>query len=235
MKQYSLKIARRDGIGRQASRRVRQDGRIPAVLYGKLNPPQALSLDTSEFTRLMKTIGNAAAIIEIKESDSDNRLSFIQEVQRDAMSDKVLHVDLHEVSAGDEMEVAVTVHPVGESVGVRTESGILEIVAHEVHVRCLPKDLPEFIEVDITNLHVNETLHVRDLPALPGVRYTDDPGQSVVSCIEPVAEAEAEPTPAVGVAAPAAAGAPAAGATAAPAAATPAAAAAPAKAAPAKK
>ncbi len=204
MKQYTLKIARRDGIGRQASRRVRQDGRIPAVLYGKLNPPQALSLDAPEFTRLMKTIGNAAAIIEIKEDDADQRLSFIQEVQRDAMSDKVLHVDLHEVSASDEMEVAVTVHTVGDCVGVRTESGILEIVAYEVHVRCLPKDLPEFIQVDVTNLHINETIHVRDLPALPGVRFTDDPFQSVVSCLEPVAEAEA--TPAAG-AAPAAAGA----------------------------
>ncbi|HEX9786055.1 MAG TPA: 50S ribosomal protein L25 [Opitutaceae bacterium] len=237
MKQYTLKIARRDGIGRQASRRVRQDGRIPAVLYGKLNPPQALSLDLPEFSRLMKAIGGSAAIIEIKETDSDNRLSFIQEIQRDPISDRVLHVDLHEVSADEEMEVDVKVHSTGDCVGVRTENGLLEVVAHEVRVRCLPKDLPEFIEVDVTNLHVNESIHVRDLPVLRGLKYLDDPGQNIFSCLEPAAEVEVAPVAAAPVAGEAAPAAAAAAATAAATPAAPAAKAAPAaaKAAPAAK
>lgn len=228
MKQFRLTIASRSGIGRGASRRVRHAGRIPAVLYGKLNPPQALSIDAPEFTRLMKTIAGSAAIIEIKEGENENRLSIIQEVQRDPISDRVLHVDLHEISANDELELDVTVHATGDCVGVRVENGILETVKHELRIRCLPKDLPSFIEIDVTNLHVDEAIHVRDIPAIPGVVFVDDPGQSVIACVEPVVEVE--PTPvaeAAGAtaeagAAPAAGGAaaPAAGAAAAPAAET---------------
>jgi large subunit ribosomal protein L25 len=227
MKQYTLKIASRDGIGRQASRRIRQAGRIPAVVYGKLRPPQAVSIDGVEFTQLMKKVGGSAAIIEINDGQSNARLSFLQEVQRNAMTDKVVHVDLQEVSANEEMELNVAVHAVGDCVGVRVENGLLEMVSHEVRIRCLPKDLPEYIEVDVSNLHVGESIHIRDLPAVAGVKYLGDPAQSIISCLEPSAEPEATPAAGAAPAAPAAAKA---------AAAAPAkAAAAPAKAAPAGK
>lgn len=211
MKQFTLTVAARAGVGRGASRRTRVAGRIPAIIYGKLNPPQTISIAAPEFTKLLKQIAGSAAIIELKENESDKRLSILQEIQRNPMTDQIVHVDLHEVSADAEMEIGVTVHTVGEPIGVRTENGILEIVAHQVRVRCLPKDLPPFIEVDVTELHLNESIHVSQLPKLPGVSYVDDPVQPVISCVEPVVEAEptpAEAAPAEGAAA--AAGAPAA-------------------------
>jgi large subunit ribosomal protein L25 len=193
MKQFTLNVAPRSGIGRGASRRARQGGRVPAIVYGKIREPQTVSVDGPELTRLLKGIAGSAAVIELKETGVGDRLSIIQEIQRDAMTDQILHVDLHEVSANDEMEMMVTVHPTGECVGVKTENGILETVSHQVRVRCLPKDLPAFIEVDVTNLHINHSLHLSELPKLPGVKFLGNPNQPIFAVVEPVVEVEATP------------------------------------------
>jgi len=194
MKQFTLNVAPRTGVGRGPSRRVRQSGRVPAIVYGKIREPESVSVDTPELTRLLKAIAGSAAIIELKEPGATDRLSIIQEIQRDAMTDKILHVDLHEVSANEEMEIEVTVHSTGDCVGVRVENGILETVSHSVRVRCLPKDLPAFIEVDVSNLHINHSLHLSELPALPGVKFIGNPNQPIFAVVEPVVEVE--PTPA---------------------------------------
>ena len=195
MKQLTLNVAPRAGVGRGGSRRVRQSGRVPAIVYGKIREPQTVSVDAPELLRLLKGIAGSAAIIELKESGTGDRLSIIQEIQRDAITDRILHVDLHEVSADEDLEIEVTVHAAGDCVGVRVENGILETVSHRVRVRCLPKDLPAFIEVDVTNLHINDALHLRELPALPGVKYIGNPDQPIFAVVEPVVEVE--PTPAV--------------------------------------
>jgi large subunit ribosomal protein L25 len=219
MKQFSLKVSSRAGIGRGASRRVRQGGGIPAVIYGTINPPQTLALDTPEFTRLLKGIAGSAAVIEIKENEADQRLSIIKEIQRDAMTDRILHVDLQEVSANEEMELNVSVHAIGDCYGVRVENGILEFVSHEVRIRCLPKNLPAFIEVDITDLKVEHAIHVSQLPKIEGVAYMGDPQRPVIACVKPIVEVEATPAAGTEAAAAAAAAPAAAGAAAAPAAA----------------
>lgn len=224
MKQFSLTIAPREGVGRGASRRVRKSGRVPAVIYGRHMTPRTLSVDAPEFTRLLKAIAGSAAVIELKEGEGDPKLSIIQQIQRDPMTDRILHVDLHEVLATEEIELNVTVHHVGESVGVRVDNGILETVAHEVRISCLPRDLPRFIEVDVTELKLNQSIHVKELPKIAGVRYLDDPNRPVIACVEPVVEAE--PTPAEAAAVPAAGEAAAPGAEGAAAGAAPAAAAA---------
>ncbi len=214
MRQFTLNVAPRGGVGRGPSRRVRQSGRVPAVVYGKIHEPQSVSVDAPELTRLLKGIAGSTAIIELKEPGQGDRLSIIQEIQRDAMTDRILHVDLHEVGADEELEIEITVHPTGDCVGVRVENGILETVSHEVRVRCLPKDLPGFIEVDVSELHVNESLHLSELPALPGVKYLGDPHQPIFACVEPVVEAEPTPVAAVeGAVAPVEGAAPAVGET----------------------
>lgn len=214
MKQFSLKVSSRAGVGRGASRRVRQSGGIPAILYGP-NAPQTLALDAPEFSRLLKGIAGSAAVIEIAENEANKRLSIIKEIQRDAMTDRILHVDLQEVLANEEMELNVTVHTVGDCYGVRVENGILEVVSHEVRIRCLPKDLPAFIEVDVTDLKIDRSIHLSELPKLPGVAYLGDPNRPIVACVQPAVEAEPTPAAAAAAAAPGDAAAPAAGAAAA--------------------
>jgi large subunit ribosomal protein L25 len=213
-----LNVAPRAQTGRSASRRLRKVNRVPAILYGKHTSPEKLAVDGPEFTRLLKAIAGRALIIELARSDQGEKaLSFLQEIQRDPITDKYLHVDLQEVKANEKFEIRVAVQPQGEAFGVKNQSGVLEVVTPQVRIRCLPKDLPEAILVDVTELKVGETIKVGELKAVPGVEFLDSKGQPIVSCVEPVAEIAA-PEAAAPAAGAADAAAPAAGAAATPAA-----------------
>jgi large subunit ribosomal protein L25 len=216
--QFILNVATRAQSGRSASRRLRKANSIPAILYGKHTSPEKLAVDTPEFVRLLKAVAGRAVLVELHRKDkAEKALSFLQEVQRDPLTDQYLHIDLQEVKADEKMEIRVPLQVTGESFGVKNQSGVLEIATHTLRVRCLPKDLPSVIEVDVTELKVGETIKVAELKPVAGVDFLDQKGQPVVSCVEPVAEIvqEAAATPAAGAAAPAAgAAAPAAGAAA---------------------
>ncbi len=212
--QLILNVSARAQTGRSASRRVRKANQIPAILYGKHTNPETLAIEAPEFVRLLKSVAGRALLIELNRKDKPTKaLSFLQEVQRDPITDKFLHVDLQEVKADEKLEIRVPVSVIGESFGVKNQSGVLEIATHALRIRCFPKDLPPVIEVDVTELKVGEAFKVGTLKPLPGVDFLDAKGQPVVSCVEPVGEVAAA-TPAAGAAA-----TPAAGAAAAPAAA----------------
>jgi large subunit ribosomal protein L25 len=185
----TLNVTTRAQTGRSASRRVRKANAIPAILYGKHTNPEKLAVDTPEFVRLLKAVSGRAMLIELKQAGKDQMaLSFLQEIQRDPITDKYLHIDLHEVKADEKFEIRVPVLPAGESFGVKNQSGVLEMNAHLLRIRCLPKDLPESISVDVTELKVGETIKVSELKPIPGVEFLDTKGQPIVSCVEPVAE-----------------------------------------------
>jgi len=225
MKTYQLTVTPREGTGRSASRRLRKAEKIPAILYGKHTKPENLAVNAPEFVKLLKEIRGRAALIELKREAGSAALSFLQEIQRDPITDKYLHLDLQEVKENEKMIINVAIQVVGEAYGVKTEGGILETASHRLRIRCLPKDLPDFIEVNVAELKVGETIHVSELKPIAGVEYLDDKNQTVVLCVEPPAEevaAVAAPVEgavaADGTAAPAADGAaaPAAGAAAKP-------------------
>ncbi|MBA4136266.1 MAG: 50S ribosomal protein L25 [Opitutus sp.] len=218
MKKYQLTVTPREGTGRSASRRLRKAEKIPAILYGKHTKPETLAVNSVEFIKLLKEVAGRAALIELKRDSGAAALSFLQEVQRDPITDRYLHVDLQEVKQDEKMSINVAIQLVGESTGVKNEAGILEIGTHRLRIRCLPKDLPPVIEVDVTELKVGQSIHVSELKPVPGIEFLDKPGQVVVLCVEPPAE-EVAATPAAGEAA----AAPADGAAAAPGAAAPAA------------
>ena len=215
--QFKLNVTARAQTGRSASRRLRKVNRVPAILYGKHTSPESLSVEGPEFIRLLKSVAGRAVLIELARADkAEKALSFLQEVQRDPITDKYLHIDLQEVKADEKFEIRVAVRISGESFGVKNQSGVLEINTQQVRVRCLPKDLPEAINVDVTELKVGETIKVSGLKVIPGVEFMDLKGQPIVSCVEPVAEIvqEVAAAPAAGAAAPAAGAAPAEGAAA---------------------
>jgi large subunit ribosomal protein L25 len=207
--QLTLKVETRAQAGRSASRRLRKVNRIPAILYGKHSDPEKLSLDVPEFTRLLKSVSGRALLIELNRADkAEKALSFLQEIQRDPITDRYLHVDLHEVKPDEKFEIRVPVRVVGESFGVKNQNGVLEIASHVLRIRTLPKDLPEAIEVDVSALNVGQTIKIGEMKPVEGVSFLDDPGQPVVSCVEPVAEIVQEvavtAAPVEGAAAPAA-------------------------------
>jgi len=208
MKKFQLTVSTRAGTGRSASRRLRKAEKIPAILYGKHTKPETLAVNAPDFTKLLKEIAGRAALIELKRDAGDSALSVLQEIQRDPITDRYLHVDLQEVKENEKMVISVSVRIVGEAYGVKTEGGVLDTATKRLRIRTLPKDLPDFIEVDVTELKIGESIHVSKLKQLAGVEFLDNPNQPVVLCVAPeeeVAAATAAAAPAEGAAAPAAA------------------------------
>ena len=230
MKKFQLTVTTREGTGRSASRRLRKAEKIPAILYGKHTKPETLAVNAPEFIKLLKEIAGRAALVELKRDGGASALSFLQEIQRDPITDRYLHVDLQEVKENEKMVISVLVRVVGEAYGVKTEGGVLDTQTKRLRIRTLPKDLPDFIEVNVTELKMGEAIHVSDIKVAAGVELLDNPGQAVVLCVAPPEEeVAAVATPAAGEGAPAAAGAEGAAAAPAAGAAAPAAGAAPAK------
>jgi large subunit ribosomal protein L25 len=219
MKKFQLTVTTREGTGRSASRRLRKAEKIPAILYGKHTKPETLAVNAPEFVKLLKEIAGRAALIELKRDAGATALSFLQEVQRDPITDKYLHVDLQEVKENEKMIISVLVRVTGEAYGVKTEGGVLDTQTKRLRIRTLPKDLPDFVEVNVTELKMGEAIHVSDVKVAAGVELLDDPGQTVVLCVAPPEEEVVVAAPTAGEGAPAAAGAegaaaPAAGAAA---------------------
>lgn len=215
MKKYQLNVTPREGTGRSASRRLRKAEKIPAILYGKHTKPETLAVSAPEFVKLLKNIAGRAALIELKREAGSAAISFLQEVQRDPITDRYMHVDLQEVKENEKMVINVAISIVGEAYGVKTEGGILETASHRLRIRCLPKDLPPVIEVDVAELKLGQSIHVSELKTIAGVEFLDDKNQAVVLCLAPqVEEVAATETAAAAPAEGAAAAAPAAGAAA---------------------
>ena len=191
MKKYQLTVTSREGTGRSASRRLRKAEKIPAILYGKHTKPENLAVNGPEFVKLRKEIGGKAALIELKRDAGATALSFLQEIQRDPITDKYLHLDLQEVKENEKMTINVSIHVTGEAYGVKTEGGILEFVLRQVEVQCLPSDIPEHIDLDVSALHLNQHLSVKDLPVRERVTIQDDPDSIV--CVVAVPKEEAAP------------------------------------------
>jgi large subunit ribosomal protein L25 len=196
---------------------MRRSGRIPAVLYGRTGKAVSLDLDALEFSRSVRSISESTIVkVEVEGKSYD---AFVKDTQRNIIDGNILHVDFYEVESGVVLRARVSLHLKGNPIGVR-EGGNLENPLHEIEVECLPKDLPERIDVDISNLKVNQSLHVRDIPLGEGVKVLSAADQVValvkfakIEAAPVVAEAEAAPgaapaagapgTPAAGAAAPA--------------------------------
>lgn len=192
MKQLKINVNAREGKGRGPAKRLRMAGHIPAVIYGKHSEPRTVSLKSTDFARLLKETAGSKALVEIQQEGLPGTLSVIQEVQKDVVHDRVLHIDFHGVSASEKMDTSVAIHVVGESVGVKNEGGVIEMVSHEISVRCLPRDLPEYVEINVTDLKVTDSIHIRDLQEIPGVEFLGEPDQVLVSCSGPRVALEAE-------------------------------------------
>lgn len=191
MKELHLKASLREEFGRRPSSRLRKSGEIPAVIYGP-SGNRTFKVKESELRAMMRQVGDAAALVKI-DLGKESILSAIKVIERDARTDAFLHVDFHEVSARDEANFTIPVHTQGESIGVKNENGFLDVLTHELHIRCLPGSLPGSIDVDISALHVGDSIHVKDLPELKGVTFSDDPETAIVACVaQRIASAEDE-------------------------------------------
>jgi large subunit ribosomal protein L25 len=194
MPMQELTIRRRAGTGKQVAKRLRREGAVPAILYGGAQT-EPVVVDPKAVLRMIAGHAGTTQLLTLKmDGDGGSRLAIIRAMQFDPVTERLLHVDLQEVSADKPITVRVTVHPVGEAVGVRDTKGILNLVLHEVTVSCLPTAIPERIDADVTALAIGDVLTIADLSVPAGVRLLNDPGQAVATVSPPMAEEEVAPT-----------------------------------------
>ncbi|MCL2801076.1 MAG: 50S ribosomal protein L25 [Treponema sp.] len=209
-----LKAKNRQKYGSAESRRMRKSGRIPAVIYGRAGKSVSIDLDSSEFLKGTKGISEST-IVKVEVEDKSYE-AFVKDTHRNIIDGNILHIDFYEVESGVALRARVSLVFQGNPIGVR-EGGMLETPLHEIEIECLPVDLPERIEIDISNLKANQSLHVRDIPLAKGVKLLSNPDQTVALVKFAKAEAAAPAAAEAAAAAAPAAGAPAAAAAAAPA------------------
>ncbi|HTR43274.1 MAG TPA: 50S ribosomal protein L25 [Pseudomonadales bacterium] len=192
MKSVPLKAFPRTLTRGRKTKHLRSTGRVPATIYGRQGAPQNLEIITREITDLIHGHASENMLVDLSvENDARaKRLALVQEIQHHPIDGKVLHVDFHEVAENEKVTVSVPVETTGEAAGVKNSGGVLEHVLFKLKVRCLPKDLPEQILIDVTALEINKTIHIGEITPPAGVEIIGDKKLPVVSVTPPRAEEE---------------------------------------------
>jgi large subunit ribosomal protein L25 len=184
--QVKLKAQKRTLLGRNAIKKIKNEGLVPGVIYGSQAEPMALQVEGRALTNVLAHASSEHVLVELEIADgsqSTSRLALIQEVQHHPLKRQLLHVDFHAVSATEKITSEVPIEAVGEPLGVRTFGGLLEYSLRSLEVECFPQDLPDIVRVDVTNLNIGESLHVRDIPLPSGVEALTDSDLTVVSVV----------------------------------------------------
>jgi len=202
MKSVPLNATLRSLGRRNGARKLRASGRIPAVIYGRQTKPQQVEVSAKEMKDLIHHSASENLLVDltVKDDAKPRRLAPVQEVQHHPLSGGVLHVDFHEVSENEKVTIMVPVETVGEAVGVKTGGGVLEHVLFKLKVRALPRDLPEQIDIDVSALELNRSIHIGEVKAPPGVEILGGKNIPVVSVKVPRTEAEETATAEAGAA-----------------------------------
>jgi large subunit ribosomal protein L25 len=187
MEQKTLNAESRARLGKGESGRLKRRGRIPAVIYGH-QEPLAVSIDAHEFDTKFHHISEST-IIRLAVGGQEREV-LIRDFQEDAVGGQVTHIDFYEVDKNRSLRTNVRVELTGAPVGVK-EGGLLEHFVHEVEVECLPASLPEKIILDVNELRLGKSLHVRELPPVEGVRFLNSPEQVVCAVVHKRVEVEA--------------------------------------------
>ncbi|MEY2410904.1 MAG: large subunit ribosomal protein [Verrucomicrobiota bacterium] len=190
MKSVPLTAFPRSEARRSRVRKLRATGRIPAIIYGRQAQPQNLEVEGQALKDLLHHSASENLLVDLT-VDKDaraKRLALVQEIQHHPLSGQVLHIDFHEIQENEKVTVSVPVEAIGEAAGVKTGGGVLEHVLHKIRVRCLPKDLPEAINIDVSALEIGRAIHIGEIPALEGVEILGDKTAPVFAVAAPVTE-----------------------------------------------
>ena len=175
----TIKAEKREAFGKNASRRLRKQGKIPAVLYGEGNFHVSLTLVKKDIFRILKSETRENTIFKVA-YDSKTQDAMIKDLQVDQSSDALLHADLITISMDKVVRVAVPILLTGEPVGVKAEGGFVDFMTREVEIECLPGRIPENIKIDISPLHLHQSLKVGDLVTPESVKLITEPSAMVV-------------------------------------------------------
>ncbi|HEX2076459.1 MAG TPA: 50S ribosomal protein L25 [Longimicrobium sp.] len=194
----TLKAALREGAGKGVARKLRAVGQVPAVLYGHGEKPRPLAVNAHDLGLLMSSVNVENTLVRLDIEGEGPQDVLVRDVQMHAYKPEVLHVDFFHVHAGEKVHVKIPVRLIGTPVGVHTDGGILDHVLYDLDVECLPGNIPDAVEIDVSALGLGESVRVGDVPKREGVKFLQDddlPIASVVGSARAESEAAAEEAP----------------------------------------
>lgn len=189
MIKQTLPIQERMKTGKGACHKYRKQGMVPGVIYGEHGNKNIL-VNANEFDKMLHHI-NPNTIITLVDEKKSKTDSFVKDYQENLVSRQLIHVDFIEITKGKIVRVHVPIKEIGNCVGVK-EGGIMEFFLHSLDIECLPKDMPESIEIDVTNLKIHDSIHVKDLKLKEGIRIHQNPEQVIVVVGAPKTQTAAE-------------------------------------------
>ena len=182
-----IKAEKREVFGKNASRRLRKEGMVPVILYGSNEVNVPLTLEKEALFKILRSETGENTVFEVS-FNSETRNAMIKDLQQDPVSDEILHADLIQIAMDKVVRVSVPVVTVGDAVGVKTEGGFVDFITREIEVECLPQDIPEHIEIDISHLHLRQSFKVGDVNVSEGIKLITDPDSMLVHIELPTKE-----------------------------------------------
>lgn len=177
MKEVTITVIPREGKGKGPARQTRMVGFIPGVIYGPETQPESIKVDNRAFNAAWKTAGGGSVIFSLDQGGKKTKV-LIRELQRDPVTSNVIHVDFHAISMTKPIHLSIPIFLVGTPIGVKTEGGILQATMREIEISCLPTDIPEHVEINVENLHIGDSLHIRDF-SIPKVKILEEPDTTI--------------------------------------------------------
>ena len=196
-KEYKVKATVRLGRGKNDARRARRDGMVPITVYGGDGETVAAVAPARELAAILRSEHGRNTIFTIEVDGVGASEVMFHDRQIDPIKGRLIHADLARLVKGQKIEVTVPLHLIGEPIGVKEKQGVLEQVIREIEIKCEPREIPEAIEVDVSNLDVHDVVHVSDILVAQGIEILNDPEQ-VIATVAIVKEEVAAPTPAEG-------------------------------------
>jgi large subunit ribosomal protein L25 len=169
----------REASDKNAARRLRTTGMIPAVLYGARKEPHAIAVDPKQILKILRSASGHNTIFDIS-LEGEQAKAMVVDWQYEPLKGSLLHVDLKRIAMDQKMRLSVPIRTVGEAKGAKEEGGLLDLVLREIQIECLPADIPSHITVDVTELGQGDAIRVADLPQTASVKYLSDPDALVV-------------------------------------------------------
>jgi large subunit ribosomal protein L25 len=186
---FTVEAEARETFGKNAARRLRYSGRIPAVVYGGGGPSLSLAVDPKAIVRILRSEAGHNAIFTLQIPEKAPARVMLRDWQWEPLRGGLMHVDMVRIARDEKLRVRVPIRITGEPQGVKIQGGVFEFILREVEVECLPDDIPEHITVDVTDLLIGRQLRVSDLPVAASVKVLAEPGRVVAHVVAPKTEA----------------------------------------------
>jgi len=184
MSEMSLQVEKRERTGKGGCRQARMRGLIPAVVYGSGKDSVPIQVNRKSFVEMMKKAGSENPIFLLKLSDTgQERHAMIRDMQRNPVSRQVIHIDFQRIEMTDKVRITVPIELVGTAHGVKVQGGLIDFVVREVHIECLPGDIPKHLDLDVSALHAGQHAEAKDLKLPAGVTLLEEPERVILSVV----------------------------------------------------